>query len=65
MLESLDKIDWSKLNHAYGEASDIPALIRSLLSNDKKVRDGAMYELCGNILHQGTVYEASSYAVPF
>lgn len=65
MLEGLDKIDWSKLKHAYGEASDVPDLIRSLLSKDKKVRDSAMYELCGNILHQGTVYEASSYAVPF
>ena len=65
MLEGLDKIDWSKLKHAYGEASDVPNLIRSLLSNDKKVREDAIYELCGNILHQGTVYEASSYAIPF
>ena len=65
MLEDLDKIDWSKLKHAYGEATDVPNLLRSLLSNDKKVRDDAMYELCGNILHQGTVYEASSYAIPF
>jgi len=65
MLERLDDIDWSKLHHAYGEAIDVPDLIRSLLSNDKKVREDAMYELCGNIWHQGTVYEASSYAVPF
>ena len=65
MLEGLDAIDWSKLRHAYGEATDVPNQIRALLSEDKKVRDDAMDELCGNILHQGTVYEASSYAVPF
>ncbi len=65
MLEGLDKIDWSKLRHAYGAATDVPGQIRSLLSEDKRVREEAMYELCGNILHQGTVYEASAYTVPF
>ena len=65
MLEGLDKIDWSQLHHAYGEASDVPIFIRQLLSNDKIVVDKAIYELFGNIHHQRTVYEASAYAVPF
>jgi hypothetical protein len=65
MLEGLDRIDWSKLKHAYGEASDVPELIRDLLSKERDVRRNAIYELFGNIWHQGTVYEASSYAVPF
>jgi hypothetical protein len=65
MLEGLDSIDWSKLRHAYGAATNVPDQIRSLLSEDESVREEAMYDLCGNILHQGTVYEASAYAVPF
>jgi hypothetical protein len=65
MLEELDKINWSKLHHAYGEASDVPVLIRQLLSKDNDVADEAIYELFGNIWHQGTVYEASAYAIPF
>ena len=65
MFEGLDRIDWPKLKHAYGEASDVPDLIRDLLSEEKDVRRNAIYELSGNIWHQGTVYEASSYAVPF
>ena len=65
MLEGLNKINWSQLHHAYGEASDVPILIRQLLSNDKIVVDKAIYELFGNIHHQRTVYEASAYAVPF
>src|SRR6266498_4123599 len=65
MLEDLDTIDWSKLKHAYGEASDVPELIRHLLSEDRDARKKSIYELFGNIWHQGTVYEASSYAVPF
>ena len=65
MLEDLDSIDWASLQHAYGNASDVPVLLRSLLSEEEQVRDNAIYELFGNIHHQGTIYETSSYAVPF
>jgi hypothetical protein len=65
MLENLDKISWKKLKHAYGEAADVPGLIRKLASKDIKDREDALWYLYGNIWHQGTVYEATSYAVPF
>jgi hypothetical protein len=65
MLEGLDDIDWANLEHAYGEASDVPILIRSLASIDEEERKNALWELYGNIFHQGTRYEATSYAIPF
>ncbi len=65
MLEQLDAIHWQRLDHAYGEASDVPDLIRALASRDEETRQGALYALYGTIWHQGTVYEATSYAVPF
>ena len=65
MLENLNAINWQSLDHAYGEASDVPDLIRALASRDEETRQGALYTLYGNIWHQGTVYEATSYAVPF
>ena len=65
MLEGLDKIDWKSLEHAYGEASDVPDLIRSLASKDEEKRHDALWELYGNIFHQGTRYEATAYAIPF
>ena len=65
MLEGLDEINWWQLHHAYGEASDVPVLIHQLLSKDNATVDNAIYELFGNIWHQGTVYEASAYAIPF
>jgi len=65
MLDGLDTVDWSSLRHAYGEATDVPALLRALLSVDSKAREEAVYELFGNIWHQGTVYSASAAAVPF
>jgi len=65
VLENLDKIDWSNLGHAYGPAEDVPGLLRDLASPVEEERADAMGELYGNIWHQGTVYQATAYAVPF
>jgi hypothetical protein len=65
MLDGLDRTDWAGLTHAYGPAADVPGLLRALASRKKAVRDEALDTLCGNIWHQGTVYEATAHAVPF
>lgn len=65
MLERLDEVDWSSLTHAYGEAIDVPGLLRVLLSHDPTVRNETIDTLFGNIWHQGTVYPATAAAVPF
>ena len=65
MFKGLDDIEWGRLEHAYGAASDVPALIRDLTAKDEQVVEGAIYELFGTIYHQGTVYPASVPAVPF
>jgi hypothetical protein len=65
MLENLDAVDWASLTHAFGDATDVPGLLRSLLSSDSQVREETMGELFGNIWHQGTVYPATAAAVPF
>ena len=65
MLDSLDTVDWSAVTHAYGAATELPELLRSLQSPQAEVREQAIWELHGNIWHQGTVYPASAKAVPF
>lgn len=65
MLDGLHDIRWEEISHAYGSAKDTPWHIRSLTSFDAGVRELALDELFGTIWHQGTVYEATSYAVPF
>jgi hypothetical protein len=65
MLERLESVDWSRLKHAYGPATDVPAQIRALASQDAKTREDARWQLYGNIFHQGTRYEATPHAVPF
>ena len=65
MFERLDEIDWASLNHAYGSAADVPAMLRNMASDVPDVRDNAFYEAYGNIFHQGTRYQASAPAIPF
>ncbi|WP_406177036.1 hypothetical protein [Streptomyces sp. NBC_00996] len=61
----LDNVQWHALTHAYGSAEDVPELIRALYQDDEETAGEAIYELYGNIHHQGTVYPASAPAVPF
>ena len=63
--DGLDEVPWEKLKHAYGDAGDVPNLLLGLTSSDENVRKNSINELYGNIWHQGTVYEATPYALPF
>ncbi len=58
-------MDWSRFNHAYGPATDVPALIRGLASPEASIRESAQWCLYGNIFHQGSRYEAALPAIPF
>src|SRR5271163_4917019 len=66
-MNDLDQIPWKELRHAYGSAGDVPELLRALrtASPDLRGEESPLWQLFGNIWHQGTVYEATAYAVPF
>lgn len=67
-MDKLDRIPWKGLTHAYGPAEDVPDLLRALRTvraEDTDDEDSPLWHLFGNIWHQGTVYQATSYAVPF
>lgn len=65
LLAGLDDVPWDTLEHAYGPATDVPEVLRALVSGEEEQADEAMYELYGNIWHQGSVYPATIPAVPF
>ncbi len=65
MFDTLDRIDWPKLKTAYGTAAAIPGALRDLASPDGEVRTAAWETLWSELEHQGTVYQATAYAVPF
>ncbi|MEU9606623.1 HEAT repeat domain-containing protein [Streptomyces sp. NPDC048057] len=64
VLAELDGVCWGDLEHAYGEAGDVPAMLRGLVGDEDEASE-ALGELWGSIVHQGTVYEATAAAVPF
>lgn len=65
MLDGLDAVPWHELKHAYGPADDVPGRLRDLALGSEALRRRAIDELFSSLAHQGTVYEASAFAVPF
>jgi hypothetical protein len=62
---SLDNPRWTELKHAYGAASDIPALLQQLEGLPESVGDSEpWFSLWSALAHQGDVYPASFAAVP-
>jgi hypothetical protein len=65
MLNDLDAVPWRSVRHAFGEASEVPRMLRELGSNNRELRQSALKELFACLLHQGTVSEATALAIPF
>lgn len=63
---NLDSRAWKKLTHAYGNADDIPALLRALqrLPNAQEVNAEPYHTLWSSLCHQGNAYDASYAASP-
>ncbi|WP_433594418.1 hypothetical protein [Nocardia sp. CA-145437] len=55
------EIDWSALEHAYGDASDVPGWIEGL--EDSATVEQSLHELWGAVLHQGTLYDSTAPAM--
>ncbi|MFE3021698.1 HEAT repeat domain-containing protein [Streptomyces sp. NPDC059256] len=64
VFADLDGVPWADLDHAYGQADDLPDLLRAL-TGDQEQSTEALVELGASILHQGTVYGATVAAVPY
>jgi hypothetical protein len=61
--EDIDAIPWDQLKDAYGPSVKTPGHLKKLLSSSADERQDAFDELTYTIYHQGSVYEASLYAI--
>jgi hypothetical protein len=62
---SLDSPRWGELQHAYGQATDTPALLWRLVGQPKSGgQSEPWFSLWSSLAHQGDVYSASFAAVP-
>jgi len=64
VLDGLDQVDWAGHTHAFGEASDVPVLLRAVALGGDGAQQ-AVNELFGTVWHQGTVYDVTPAVVPF
>ncbi|MGW4535255.1 hypothetical protein ACWEOI_30325 [Nocardia sp. NPDC004340] len=55
------EVDWPALEHAYGDASDVPGWIDGLTEADTV--EAALHELWAAVLHQGTLYDSTPPAM--
>lgn len=65
MLEGLENVNWFKHKGAYHLKDKVPGLIRNLTSTDNKVRKRACEDIGQEMNHQGSIYDATPYIVPF
>ena len=62
---SLESERWSELQHAYGSAANVPALLKQLQSLPEALGEAEpWFSLWSALAHQGDVYAASFAAVP-
>lgn len=62
---NLDSPRWRQLEHAYGSAEDIPALLRQLASLPSDDGEASpWFQFWSALAHQGDVYPATFAAVP-
>ncbi|MEV4670588.1 MULTISPECIES: hypothetical protein [Actinomadura] len=64
-LEGVDDVGWASLRHAYGAAEDFPQTLRDAVGDDDERAGDATEHLFGSVYHQGTLYTATPWAVPF
>ncbi|MEU4497000.1 HEAT repeat domain-containing protein [Streptomyces sp. NPDC023998] len=65
MFTGIEGVDWASMEHAYGDASDVPRLLRGLASDDPAEREIALDGMYGAVHHQGDVYACTVACVPF
>jgi hypothetical protein len=64
-LTGVGVVDWASLEHAYGTADDVPAILKQVAEGTLQEAARPLYQLFGNIHHQGDVYRATVAAIPF
>ncbi|MQY39366.1 hypothetical protein SRB17_73880 [Streptomyces sp. RB17] len=65
MFDGLHDFDWASMDHAYGTAQEVPALLTALRSPDAENRGKALDRFYGAVHHQGGVYPSTAPGLPF
>lgn len=65
-LSGLDAVAWAGMKHAHGDASDLPALLRTALTASlASERRDARHSLWDRLQTQGSIHESTAHLIPF
>jgi hypothetical protein len=64
-LVGIDDLPWGDMSHAYGPAVDVPTDLKRVASTEPRMRENALWNLSGNIYHQGDIFDSTAAALPF
>ncbi|MGY0236766.1 HEAT repeat domain-containing protein [Longispora urticae] len=62
-MTGTDDIPWPSLDHAYGNARDVPAMLRAAAQPRRDRAHRGVQNLHASVLHQGSLYSATAPAV--
>ncbi|MEV1113770.1 HEAT repeat domain-containing protein [Actinosynnema sp. NPDC049800] len=66
MWAELERVGWAELEHNYGDAADVPQLLRGCADPDAGTAGRALARLYDNLYHQGGwICSAATAALPF
>jgi hypothetical protein len=64
-VRRLDQVQWAELDHAFGEASNVSELIKTIAFGDGEEACEACIELHDELVHQASVHPSTYEAIPF
>ena len=64
-LAGVESVPWSNLRHAHGDATDVPRLLKALLSKQEAERKDAWHELYGTQSREITITAGETQIVNF
>jgi hypothetical protein len=64
-ISAMEQVDWAKLDYAYGDATNVSELIRTIAFGDEAEACEACTTLHGELVHQSSVYSSTYEAIPF
>jgi len=61
----MERVEWAKLEYAYGKATNVSELIRTIAFGDEAEACKACSTLYDELIHQASIYSSTGEAIPF
>jgi hypothetical protein len=65
MWDTLFRVNWGRLTHAYGWARDVPSILHNIVARDQARRAEGWEAFFSAIVHQGSIYDSTVATIPF